>query len=317
MLIALAVLLIVMLAGVLGGNVFKPADWHKSFKVGLGLDLSSGTSVTLKAQLPNKGVPSQGSMTKAIQIITNRVEATGFTGSTVTQQGKNEIVVSVPGAGAEKVATLVGETALLRLRQVILEASNTTVPTTPTPSASPSASPSTSATPSTSRARRRRTARRPSPSPSGGAGQAVGASQLGAGQPPKASPSPTSASAAPFRQQLAVGEQPRRPASQGRPRPPTPPGDASILTPQTVADFNKVNCADKNWKSQIYGTVPSNWNNPTGQTVTCLSGVKYALGPAVVQGKDLTGVQAQDQTTGWVVVFNVKSPARVTRRSAS
>ena len=33
------------------------------------------------------------------------------------------------------------------------------------------------------------------------------------------------------------------------------------------------------------------------------------MGKAVVQGKDLSGVQAQDQATGWVVVFNVKSPA--------
>ena len=58
-------------------------------------------------------------MTKAVQIITNRVEATGLTGASVVQQGKDEIVVSVPGAGAQKVATLVGETALLRLRQVL------------------------------------------------------------------------------------------------------------------------------------------------------------------------------------------------------
>ncbi len=28
-----------------------------------------------------------------------------------------------------------------------------------------------------------------------------------------------------------------------------------------------------------------------------------------MEGKDLSGVQAQDQATGWVVVFNVKSPA--------
>ena len=67
--------------------------------------------------------------------MTNRVEATGLTGATVVQQGSDEIVVSVPGAGAQKVATLVGETALLRLRQVLLVAPNTTTAaaTTPTP----------------------------------------------------------------------------------------------------------------------------------------------------------------------------------------
>jgi len=45
------------------------------------------------------------------------------------------------------------------------------------------------------------------------------------------------------------------------------------------------------------------------QTVTCLDGVKYALDKAVVQGKDLSNVQAVDQSTGWVVSFDVKSPA--------
>ncbi len=75
-------------------------------------------------------------MTKAVQIITNRVEATGLTGASVVQQGKDQIVVSVPGAGAQKVATLVGETALLRLRQVLYVAPNTTsAATTPTPDA--------------------------------------------------------------------------------------------------------------------------------------------------------------------------------------
>ena len=125
-----------MLVGVLGGNIFKPGDWHKSFVVGRGLDLSSGTSVTLQAVTAEEepAAPAQAAMTKAIQIITNRVEATGLTGSTVVQQGKNQIVVSVPGAGAQKVATLVGETALLRLRQVLLVAPNyTTAAATPTP----------------------------------------------------------------------------------------------------------------------------------------------------------------------------------------
>ena len=47
---ALLVLIVVMLAGVLGGHLFSPGNWHKSFVVGRGLDLSSGTSVTLQAQ---------------------------------------------------------------------------------------------------------------------------------------------------------------------------------------------------------------------------------------------------------------------------
>jgi preprotein translocase subunit SecD len=247
---ALLVLLVVMLAGVLGGRILKPADWHKSFVVHLGLDLSSGTSITLQAQTSKPGVtPSQASMTKAVQIITNRVEATGLTGSTVVQQGKDQIVVSVPGAGAQKVATLVGETALLRLRQVLYVAPNTTTAAaTPKPSSS-------------------------------------------AGSSPSASPSP-STPAGPRLSTTADGE-----------------GNAAALSPATARLFDRLNCADKNWKTQIYGAIPSAWDNPNVQTVSCFGTEKYVLAPAVVQGKDVSGAQAVDQASGWIVTFNVKNPA--------
>jgi preprotein translocase subunit SecD len=316
---ALVVLLIVMLASVLGGNIYKPADWHKSFKVGLGLDLSSGTSITLRAALPHGGTPSQGEMTKAIQIMTNRVEATGLTGSTVVQQGPSEIVVSVPGAGAQKVATLVGETALLRMRQVLLFAPNT-VPagTTPTPTPSTSTKPkassgSSSPSPSTSAS----ASSTPSTSSSGGSGQAVGASQLGATSSPSPSTSASStpsATASPSSSPSASSSS----SATGKPTLATTAdgeGDATMLTAATRKLFNEVNCtAKEGWKQQIYHSVPSNWDNPSVQTVTCFKAPgnvweKYALSKAVVQGKDLSNVQAVDQATGWVVQFDVKSPA--------
>jgi preprotein translocase subunit SecD len=298
---ALLVLLVVMLAGVLGANIIKPTDWHKSFVVGRGLDLSSGTSVTLQAVTPKKGEqPSQAAMTKAIQIITNRVDATGLSGASVVQQGKDQIVVSVPGAGAQKVASLVGETALLRMRQVLLVAPNfTTATATPTPSPTTSTTPKAGANSSSPSA---------SPTASAGSGQAVGASQIGA----SASPSPT-ASSTPTSSPSASSTPSTSPTASttGKPVLSTTAdgsGNASLLTPATVKLFNKVNCDDKNWKSQIYRSAAA-YDNPDVQTIACLGGSKYAMDKAVVQGKDLSGVQAQDQATGWVVVFDVKSPA--------
>ena len=38
-----------MLISILGSQTFSPGNWQHQFKVGLGLDLSSGTEVTLKA----------------------------------------------------------------------------------------------------------------------------------------------------------------------------------------------------------------------------------------------------------------------------
>jgi preprotein translocase subunit SecD len=87
-----------------------------------------------------------------------------------------------------------------------------------------------------------------------------------------------------------------------------------MLSTTTKKLFDKLNCTVKEgWKQQIYNSVPANWDNPKVQTVTCFKqdGVweKYAMGPAVVQGSDMSDVQATDQTTGWAVTFNVRSPA--------
>jgi preprotein translocase subunit SecD len=142
---ALAVLLIVMLLVVLGGYVFQPANWHKGFKVGLGLDLSSGTEVILKAVSAKKGqTPSSSAMNEAVKIMEDRVEGAGFNGASVQPQGSDEIVVSVPGKGAKQVVGLVGTTALLRFRQVLLEAPNYSSSSSSSSSASPSPSPSSS-----------------------------------------------------------------------------------------------------------------------------------------------------------------------------
>ena len=46
---ALAVLILIMLISIIGSQTFSPGNWQKQFKVGLGLDLSSGTEVVLKA----------------------------------------------------------------------------------------------------------------------------------------------------------------------------------------------------------------------------------------------------------------------------
>ena len=73
---ALAALLVVMLLGVLGSNLGNPSAWHKSFKVGLGLDLSSGTPGDPQGgpgqEGPEGPAASTAAMNKAVQIITNQ-----------------------------------------------------------------------------------------------------------------------------------------------------------------------------------------------------------------------------------------------------
>jgi preprotein translocase subunit SecD len=303
MLTTLAVLIVVLLLGVLGSSLVQPGNWHKRFKVGLGLDLSSGTTVTFRA-VPPKGTTSSqlaSDMTTAQSIMNSRVNGAGFNGASVTTQGTNLINVTVPGKGSQEVIKLVGTTAQLRFRHVLLVASNyasTTTPTptpTPTPSASPSPSPSSSSKPKASAS--------PTPSSaalgdsgSAGHGLSVSARSLSGGAAaaakakPKASASPTpssSPSAAGKLSTTADGE-----------------GDASALSATVKSQFDRLNCADKNWKSQIYGTNPNNWDNPNIQVVTCYQGFKYALDKAAVTGEQLKqgGSSAALQSNGdwWV-----------------
>ncbi len=246
-----------MLAAVVGKYAFQPANWHKGFKVGLGLDLSSGTTVTLRAVSTKPGQPpSQTDMNTAISIMDSRVNGAGFTGASVVQQGSNIITVAVPGKGSQQVVNLVGTTAQLRFRQVLLEANNTTTPTptpTPTPKASASPSPKASASPS-----------------------------------PKASASPSpSATTKPKLSTTAEGA-----------------GNASALSAKVKAQFDKLNCADKNWRAQIYGTNPNNWDNPKVQVVTCYQGAKFALDKSTVTGQMVktAGVALQPNGNWWVTL---------------
>ncbi|MHB1877504.1 MAG: protein translocase subunit SecD, partial [Streptosporangiaceae bacterium] len=297
-LVALAILIVVMLGGVLGGAyAFSPGQWHKAFKVALGLDLSSGTSVTLKAYpLTNKNkTPTKSEINTAIGILISRVNGQGFSGATVVPEGTDNIVVSIPHKSAEQVAPLL-QSAVLRFRQVLLTAPGFPVPvsTAPTPTPSPSASPgakvSASPTPSASPSASSKASASPSPSASTSASPSPSASPAGAAASPAPSATPS------VKTQLPTAAQAQ--------------GNAALVTSKAVLnDFNKLNCHDKNWQSKIYGTDPANWDNPNAQIVACDSqGQKYVLDVAKVLGTNLTSVAAQlNQQNQWVVTFNLDS----------
>jgi len=116
----LIVILLVMLFSILGSSTFSPAKWHQQFKVGLGLDLSSGTQVVLQAQTKGNKPPSSGEMQEAVNVLLSRVNGTGNSGAQVQQQGTDQINVSVPGKAADQVINLISTTAQLRFRAVLL-----------------------------------------------------------------------------------------------------------------------------------------------------------------------------------------------------
>jgi preprotein translocase subunit SecD len=297
-----------MLLSILGGNLFSPTAWHKDFKVGLGLDLSSGTEVTMTAQTPTGGNPSAQEINETISIITSRVNGTGNSGATVQTQGSNIITVSVPGKSSPEVVKLVSTTALLRFRQVLLyqvpltNASTVTPRTSATPSAS--TSPAGSTSPSAHATGTTKTSAKIVPAATAGASPSTSAS-------PKAS---TSASA-----HASASASPSPAASSSSSASSSAVGNTALVKPNVLALFNKLVCApgesDSAWKAQVGYQDAAAYDALGNQTVACntATGEKYALDVAKVRGEDVSGATAGLSTTSsqWQVnlTFNGKGSA--------
>jgi preprotein translocase subunit SecD len=247
-------------------------------------------------------------MQQAIQIMENRVNASGTTEAQVQQQGSDIINVSVPGQSSQQVVNLVSQTAELQFRQVLLAAPNTgavaapaPASPTPVPSVTPSSpastAPSASATPSASA------------QAAGSAGRSGGPQELArrARALPAASPSP-SASGAPS-PAASVGATP--PPASATTTWQQAQGDPSLVSAAVKAQFNKLNCANRDWK-QAVGYSNEQWNIRGIQTVSCglVGGTmyKFALDKAYVVGKDIASASATPSTTStsWDVLLNFK-----------
>jgi preprotein translocase subunit SecD len=125
-----------LLLAALYAGLFTGKNWSPS----LGLDLRGGTSVTLTAKALPGGRITPASMTESVNIIRQRVNGLGVSNASVQTEGSDNIVVETPGKG-RSILTLVGQTAVLRFRQVMEIATGLPLTTrSPTPSTTPSAS---------------------------------------------------------------------------------------------------------------------------------------------------------------------------------
>ena len=301
---ALIALIVIMLLGLVGGNLFSPGQWHKDFRIGLGLDLSSGTELSMQATTLTGGTPSAADLNEAKTIILSRVNASGNTGAQVQTQGNNILNVSVPGKTTEQTEKLVSETALLNFRQTLLYlpygATSSSPSSTSTPGASASASPSASSSSTATTT--------PSPSASATSTAKTSAKIVPAAST-SASPKATS-TASP-----SASASPSPSASASQPSSAIALGNASLVNKQTLAVFDKVQCTPGDttkWKQQAGYTTPEDYDNPNVQIVSCdSSGGKYALDVAKVQGQQIATATAQLSTTSnqWEVLLNFKGDA--------
>jgi preprotein translocase subunit SecD len=299
----LIVLIVVMVIGIIGQNLGSPSHWHNDFKIKLGLDLSSGTQVTLKAVTLKGQTPSTTAMDQAVTIITNRVNGSGSTGAQVQKVGNDLINVSVPGQGSQQVINEVSTTAQLRIRPVLLIAQSGATPSasaTPTPSPTPSSSTGAHASPSAS----------PSASTKAfvsGTGHSAGGQTLTQGAQAAASPSASASPSAP----ASATPSP----SATSPAASQAAGNPAAVSASVMKLFNKLNCANPKQGLAAIGYTEPVWDNPNTQIVSCgvgsTAGFKYVLGQAVVLGTDVHPASAGIDTTSnqWVVNMTLNGKA--------
>ena len=310
---ALGVIILIMLFSILGKETFHPDKWHSQFKVGLGLDLSNGTQVVLKAVTPNGQPPSSGSMQQAISVLESRVNGTGNSGAQVQQQGSDLINVTVPGKAAQDVIDLVSATAKLNFRAVLLEQPYTGPAPRPAahPSGSPAATPSASPTASASAASASATPK----------ASAAAVSARHASTSPSPTATPTASTSAKATATPTAGATPAASASPSSPAAATTFGDPSKVNAETKKLFSKLVCkpgpnantVDDSWKATVgYTLGKAQWDDINSQIVSCdASGNKYVLDKAVFEGTDVTSVNTglQQNTTQWVVNLTLNDKA--------
>jgi preprotein translocase subunit SecD len=307
---ALIALILIMLLAIAGGDLFSPGQWHKDFRVGLGLDLSSGTQLSMKATTLNGTAPTTDDLNEAKTIILSRVNASGNTGAEVQTQGNDILNVSVPGKTTEQTEQLVSETAYLNFRETLLYLPYTGASSSPSTSATPSASPSVSPSASSS------STAKATPSPSASAtSTAKTSAKIVPAASSSASPTASSTASPKASASTSPSATPSPSASASQPSSASALGDASLVNKQTLALFNKVQCTPNDttkWKQEAGYTAPNDYDNPNIQIVSCdSSGNKYALDVAKVTGQQISTATAELSTTSneWEVLLNFKSSA--------
>jgi len=103
----LFVLIIALLGSLVAGNRLSDA----TFDPKLALDLEGGTQLILTPKATDNSKVTQEDVDQAIEIIRQRVDASGVSEAEITSQGGQNIVVSLPGKPDEATLDLVRRSA--------------------------------------------------------------------------------------------------------------------------------------------------------------------------------------------------------------
>lgn len=109
------VLLIVVVVGLSIWRAYPPQE-----KINLGLDLQGGMQLLLQVELDKIPVEArEDAAERAVEIIRNRIDEFGVREPVISKQGRNQIVVQLPGVtDRERAKDIVGKTAHLEFKLV-------------------------------------------------------------------------------------------------------------------------------------------------------------------------------------------------------
>jgi preprotein translocase subunit SecD len=311
----------------------------------LGIDLVGGTEVRFTAKTQNGETPPQSSMTEARQILSERVNGTGVTQATVSQQGNDQLVVDIPGKDATDIKHL-GAAAVLNFRGVVAAPVPVTCGTGATggsktsPSATPSGTPKSgsSASPAGSSSAPAPAKASGAPSNSGAAAavRPLDAKPSGSSTSPKAtktsgaknSSAPASATGSPTTTPTTATTAPTAPATATKCSK-TSVSDAAkaggFTVPLTGDAWDKLSQTDQTQlDAGLAGfdcaSAPNERDQPDTYFIACAKGsdygvaaphVAFLLGPVIVAGHQIDTASAlapnaQQGQFGWSVQLSLK-----------
>jgi len=300
------VTLIVLLAAMLGAVAIgqqlhddSDGDSGPSFAPGLALDLEGGVQLILTPRLDPEAQEGDEitaeDIEQAIQIIRQRVDASGVAEAEITRQGSANIVVGLPGNPDEATLDLVRQSAELRFRPVLLVTDPT--PIDPNQEGLPTPEPDAEA----------EAADGEGTADESGEEQAAEAEETSADEAPalEAPSAPAvdreaiEAAAFAVADEDGDGELSDTPATE-----PTSNSDLAWVTEQVLYDMYTLDCTDP---ANLVGGVQ---DDPERPLVACAQDgfSKFVLGPVDVEGTQVDSAgsglevtQAGVTTNNWVV----------------
>ncbi|MBA3233712.1 MAG: protein translocase subunit SecD [Propionibacteriales bacterium] len=315
-LVVFLLLIVAMFAGVAAIGTWKPR---------LGLDLQGGTRITLQAKSSGGGSITPDKLDEAVGIISSRVNGAGVAEAEVTTQGDDIIVIEIPGEVDNDLAKTIGSTAQLRFRLVAANfpPKGTQTQATPTPTGgtptTPAPTDSTSGTPTTPTGE----TTGPKLSP-GETGKTTKNGKNGknrvappwdednaGGAPTTSPPSSTSTSSEPTPTPTTPTQPTSTPSSaDGPPTALIPPDLVQIDDPyvwvrnppqEWQVRAASYQCPEPGKKTQSQPDIPSQ------PLVACdEDGQRYLLGPAMLEGTEVTDASAGIPQQGVNYVVNME-----------